>query len=58
MTQQQPSQTIHDVVLGLQLDQAANIIALNWPLLSPQQKARVISAIPREEWPECSTTNP
>ena len=44
--------TIHEVVLGLQLDQAVNIVALNWPLLSPQQKARIVSAIPREEWPE------
>lgn len=51
MTEQLQPASIHDVVLGLKLEQAANIIALNWPLLSPQQKARVISAIPREEWP-------
>jgi hypothetical protein len=44
--------SIHEVVLGLQLDNAVNIVALNWVLLTPQQKARVLSAIPREEWPE------
>ena len=43
---------LHNVVLGLQLDRAANIVALNWPVLTPQQKARVLSAIPREDWPE------
>lgn len=52
MTQQQQPASVHDVVLGLQLDRACNIIALNWPVLTPQQKARVLSAIPREEWPE------
>ena len=50
MTEQQPA-SIHDIVLGLQLDNAVNIVSLNWPLLTPQQKARVLSAIPREEWP-------
>lgn len=48
----QPAKTIHDIVLGLQLEQACNIVALNWYLLTPQQKARVTSAIPREDWPE------
>lgn len=52
MSEQQPPRSIHDVVLGLQLEHAVNIVALNWPLLTPQQKARVTSAIPREDWPE------
>jgi hypothetical protein len=51
MNETQPA-SIHDIVLGLQLDGAVNIVSLNWPLLSPQQKARVLSAIPREEWPK------
>ena len=46
------SASIHEIVLGLQLDNAVNIVSLNWPLLTPQQKARVLSAIPREAWPK------
>lgn len=51
MSKAEPA-SIHDIVLGLQLDGAVNIVSLNWILLTPQQKARVLSAIPREEWPK------
>jgi hypothetical protein len=51
MNETQPA-SIHDIVLGLQLDNAVNIVSLNWILLTPQQKARVLSAIPRDEWPK------
>lgn len=40
-----------NVELEQQLELAVNLLALNWPVLTPKQKARVLSAIPREEWP-------